>query len=118
MTIYEFNRVNYGNLPTMSDEALEKSILYIVSFLDEDKAKYYLLLNHDSNYYTLFTFPNDNYYPVGLARELIGIIKDLGPVKSIEKSNNGSALEIWIGDGDDCHVYMLFNYTQGVVEIT
>ena len=62
MTLYEFNKANYGNLPNMTDEELAKSVPYIVSFLDKYKSKYYLMINapdkeNDSRYYTMFTFP-------------------------------------------------------------
>lgn len=114
---YEFNKANYANLPVMTKEELTRSIPYIVSFLDKSKSKYYLMLEADQRYYTLFTFPKGNYNPGELAREIISIAEELGPIKSIEESSDGNMLEIWIGNGEDCRMYGLFDYSRGVIEV-
>ena len=115
MTVYELNKANYGNLPTMTKDELDKSIPYIVSFLDEYKSRYYLMLEAEQRYYTFFTFPNNNYNPGALAHELIDLASELGPIKSIEES--GTMLEIWIGQGEDCRMYGFFDYHEGVIEV-
>ena len=119
MTLFELNQANYINLPTMTDEQLAKKIPYMVDFFDKHKSKYYLMLEKEQRYYTFFTFPRGNYNPGKLAREIISLAKDLGDVKSIEVNGLGNMLEIWIVIPDgECHMYGLFDYTEGVIEVS
>lgn len=120
MTLYELNQANYTNLPSKTQEELAKIVPYIVSFLDKHKSKYYLLLERESRYYTLFTFPKGNYNPGQLAHELIDLIQHLGEVKSIEEDAHGEGmLEIWLTPHGEkeCRLYGLFDYSEGVIEI-
>ena len=115
MTLYELNQANYAQLPTMDKAALANSRGYIIDFLDREKSKYYLLLNNDLHYYTLFTFKG-GYNPGAMTKEILDIVSELGEVKSIETNSNG-ALEFWIVTEDGCNMYPLFTYERGVIEI-
>lgn len=118
MTLFELNQANYANAPTMSKESLTKSIPYIASFISKYKSNYYLLLEKDQRYYTFFTFKK-NFNPTKLAKELIDLAMCLGEVKSIEESNNGGMLEIWVVDKmtGECRMYGFFDYQGGTIEI-
>ena len=50
-----------------------------------------------------------------MAKEMIDIIAELGPVKSIE--DEGDKLAAWIIYNGGCHVFYLFDYKRGVVEV-
>ena len=118
MTLYELNKENYIRQPTLTHEKLLKLKPFIISFLDETKSKYYLLLNYTQRHYTFFTFPNKNYNPGELVNQLIELIEGIGEVKAIEKSGLGNMLEIWIKDNSgECDMYGLFDYSGGVIEI-
>ena len=120
MTLFELNQANYAQLPSKTQDQLEKSIPYIVSFLDKSKSKYYLMLEREQRYFTVFAFPKGNYNPGALAHEIIDLISHLGEVKSIEEDAAGAGmLEIWlIPHGEkECRMYGLFDYSEGVIEI-
>ena len=38
---------------------LEKAKRNIITFLDSNNSRYYMMLNHDNKYFTLFTYEND-----------------------------------------------------------
>lgn len=118
MTQFELNKANYAVLPTKTHQELEKTIPYIVSFLDQHKSKYYLMLETEQRYYTFFTFPKGNYNPGELAREIVSLAEDLGEVKSIETDRLDNMLEIWIVQNGECRMYGLFDYSKGVIEIS
>lgn len=119
MTVFELNQANYANAPTMSKESLNKSIPYVASFISKYKSRYYLLLEKDQRYYTFFTFLHGNFNPTKLAKELIDLAADLGEVKSIEESQLGGMLEIWVVDKmtGECKMYGFFDYQRGTIEL-
>lgn len=126
MTMYELNQANYHNLPKMSKSQVEIARDKIIKWLDHmDETLpsienlYLMLLNNESHYYTIF-----NWSCAGIstssqvADEILSIAKDLGTLKSIEKTNNDQAFEFWItGQDAVTRMYALFNYTEGVIEL-
>lgn len=117
MTLYELNQTNYANLPTLTHEQLEKRVPYIVSFIDKNKGKYYLVLDKEQRYYTILTFKDNKYNPGAMARELIDLLESGNQIKSIEE--NGDMLEIWAtNDQNECSMYAFFDYDAGVIEIS
>lgn len=73
-----------------------------------------MLLNNESRYYTIFTYRSKHDYHK-MADKIISIAKELGDIKSIER--NGKATEFWIMDEGECKLFMLFDYSQGVITI-
>lgn len=117
MTLYELNQSGYKNLPTMDSKQIEKACKNIITpFLTAHSSNYYLLLNNDAHYYTFFVF-NEFSTIENLVDELIGLVKELGPIKSIETDSSGEALEFWIEDGEIVNAFMFFDYARGVIEI-
>lgn len=112
---YDFEKMGYSSLPAMTDEELEKSKKFICNFLKTHPSSYYMMLNNESRYYTLYTF-TDTYLFKTMTDEIIDIVKALGPIKSIETAEDGNALEFWI-DYDGIKVFYFFDYAKGVVEI-
>lgn len=128
MTMYELNQANYHNLPKMSKSQIETARDKIIKWLDHMNGTfppienlYLMLLNNDSHYhyYTVF-----NWRCAGIstssqvADEILSIAKDLGTLKSIEKTDDDQAFEFWITGRDAVtRMYALFNYTEGVIEL-
>lgn len=120
MTLYELNQAGYNSLPKMSKSAIDAKRLELIDwfegFLDEvGDTIYFMLLNNERHYYTIFAWMEDSANV--LAKEVLSIVQDLGTLKSIEKNDNG-AWEFWVTLPDaTTHAYLLFNYTQGVIEL-
>jgi hypothetical protein len=115
--MYEFNQVGYSSLPTMTKEDLHKAETTVKNFLSDNPSKYYMMLNNDEHYYTIYTF-TDNYRFTDMAAEIVDVATTLGEVKSIEISEDKHKVEFWITKGkDECIVYYLFDYAIGVIEV-
>lgn len=128
MTLYEINQAGYASLPKMAKSAIsaaeDKVADWIQAILSEHGGEniYFMLLNNDLRYYTLFNWRALSPKEGGgdsedVVREIFSIVKDLGTLKSIELNSNG-AWEFWVTlPNTATHAYYLFDYTQGVIEI-
>ena len=116
MNMYEMNKIGYAGLPEMTVEEIQNSIPIIRQFLSNNASNYYMLLNNECKYYTLFKFVNE-YKFKEMAAEIISIILPLGKIKSIELTESGQAMEFWIEYDGECRVFYLFDYARGVIEI-
>lgn len=119
MTKYELDKIAHKALPNMTIEEINKFSNVIEKFINEHLSKYYMLLNNDNKYYTLYTFVQEPYNIKQMVNEIIEVIaQDLGKIKMINTSQDGNAIEIWtIFANDECEVFYLFDYQRGVIEI-
>lgn len=118
MNMYELNKIGYSKLPDLSAVEIEDSINLIKQFLKNNPSKYYMMLNNDVHYYTLYTF-KDGYKFKDMAAEIISVILSVsnGKIKSIEVSEDNLKMEFWMIYDDECHVFYLFDYAGGVIEV-
>lgn len=118
MTIYELNQINYGKLPPLSETDLAAADQTIADFLNWHRANYYMLLNHELRYFTLFHQESAQFRHI-TRDNILAILQELGEIKSIEKTSDEMALECWVtlnNDPEDTHAFVLFDYDRGVVE--
>lgn len=116
MNLYEFNKAGYACLANFDQEDINHAKKNILEYLKNHPSKYYLMLSNEAHYYTIYTFKED-YKFKQMSEEIMNIVKDLGDIKSIEIPEDNSAIEFWIMYNGECHLFYLFDYTQGVVEI-
>lgn len=117
MTLYELNQAGYAALPKMTKAELEQAEEKIVNYLKSNDSKYYMMINNEINYYTLYTYNSLHDYEK-MAKEMIDVAKTLGSIKGIELSDSEEYIEFWILDKKDmCRAYLMFNYEAGVIEI-
>ena len=118
VSLYDVNKMAMPNLPDLTDEQLEDAKKMIADFIPTT-SKYWMLLNNEKRYYTVFHFSDNRSIALvpKIEDEIMECIKEQGIVKSIEKIDD-STIEIWVvGKEDDtAYVYYLFNYDKGVVE--
>lgn len=117
MNMYEINKIGYAGLPEMTVDEIQKAIPRIKQFLSDNPSEYYMLLNNECNYYTLFTFEDKDYKFKEMASEIISIVIPLGKIKSIELTEDNMAMEFWIEYDGECRVFYLFDYARGVIKI-
>lgn len=117
MNIYELNKQLISQMAALSDEDLEDSKQLIRGYLQEHENEFYMLLCKDISYYTLFHIVDYITEPAA-ADEVIECIKEIGTVKSIDRTEDG-AIEIWAqpGESDPLAMY-LFPYDAGVIQCT
>lgn len=117
MNIYELNKQLISQMAALSEEDLEDSKQLIRGYFQEHENEFYMLLCKDISYYTLFYIVDYITEPAA-ADEVIECIKDIGTVKSIDRTEDG-AIEIWAQPGEsDPLVMYLFPYDMGVIECT
>lgn len=121
MNLYEFNRVNMGQLPILkTKEELNGAKNVIKTFLNNKNAKYYMLLNHDNRYFTLFNFQNKDINAINtMADDVIECMENCDfNIIDINLDASGSALEVWVKDKNTeaVYMYLLFPYDFGVIE--
>ena len=122
VNLYEFNRVNMGKLPLLkTKEEIDSAKKVIQTFIQNCDATYYMLLNHDNHYFTLFSFKSEKNETIILtmAQDVIDCLESCGlGVIDINLNETLDALEVWVKDLDKevVYMYMLFPYDSGVIE--
>lgn len=116
MTLYELNQNAYSRLSKMTSAEIKQAIdKNIKMFNDSDG--YLMLLCKELSDYTVFNvITMDN--PIDLWEEIIDLLKSRGTLKAIEGKEDGT-VEFWVQckNDDICHMYLLFNYNWGVIDI-
>jgi hypothetical protein len=123
VNMYDFNRVNMGRLPVLkTEEELNGAKQVIKNFINEKLAKYYMLLNHDNRYFTLFNFVNGVITDTKnklMANDIIECMQNFGfGIIDIFEDETGEALEVWVKnlETEAVYMYLLFPYDFGVLE--
>lgn len=115
MTLYEVNQQAYEQLPKITKAELESASKKMTEFFYQANSKYYMMLNHDKKYYTVFNTAKAQFF-WEISNEVIDVAKSLGQIKGIEVTEQGM-IEIWISNSGECNMYALFPYDKGVIEI-
>ena len=115
MSAYDMNKQIMGQLQILDETALQEKKELIVNFVNNTNNVYYMLLCRDINYYTLFACQDTN--PELLEDILIDeCLPAIGQIKSIEVTEDGGAVEIWVQDDlDNVYAVYFFPYDAGVI---
>ena len=109
LSLYEMNKQLISQLKDISKEdALEK----IYQFYEHTPQGYYMLLNHENKYFTLFEKNTNGFDTFGST--VLYCINNIGKIKTIDVYDD--RLEIWITIKDNIFDYLLFPYDEGVVK--
>ena len=113
MNLYDLNKQIISQMP---NETADKAIETIKQYMVEMENTFYMLLCRDINYYTLFYIVDYITEPAA-ADEVFACASDLGAVKSVERTEDGAAVEIWFqAEGEEPAAMYLFGYDGGVIE--
>lgn len=125
-TLYELNKSAIRSLKKMTNmeinNALEKVKDWYHSLIDEDGVppQYFMFLEREHNYYTLFVDTKTN---LNCDDAFIRELKDLlmnwyadKDVRAIDVDQASSAIEIWAMWDNEPTVAYLFPYDKGVIE--
>jgi hypothetical protein len=123
VSMYDFNRANMGKLPLLDEEGIEGAKNVVRKFLTRQTENfYYMLLNHENRYFTLFEFTH-NIKSDGrintMADDVIECMLNCGfGIIDINEDEIGMALEVWVKDieTEAVHMYLLFPYDFGVIK--
>jgi hypothetical protein len=120
MNLYDFNRVNMGQFPILEDTDGAKKI--IKDFVKKQLSQYYMLLNHENRYFTLFNFigyQTTSSKVSSMANDVIECMENQGfGILDVNLDPTESAIEVWVKhrETEAVHMYLLFPYDFGVIE--
>lgn len=115
VSIYDLNRQAIGQLPKHTIEQLEEDKNKINEFANTTNGTYYMMLNNDVRYFTIFTHSNKEEELKNLGEAAIVCAQDLGTVQSLDVNEN--SVEIWVKTNTEYETICLylFPYDAGVV---
>lgn len=121
MTLYEFNKTAMATQEPMTEGKVKEALEGILApYIKETGGKYYMLLNNENHYYTLWDMVSrklDPQFSERAAADIIDVIlSTVGCLYSVARDENG-AIEIWVKNYSDneLYVYYFFNYDEGVI---
>ncbi len=116
-SLYELNQGAVTGLPPMGEDAIKTVKQQIATFVFNQDSKYFMLLNNERKYYTVFITGYDTEtdfnYPK-IEDEIIECLQYQGELKDV--SNVPGGMEFWITSENASYVYYLFNYGGGVIK--
>jgi hypothetical protein len=116
LTLYEMNKASYAKLPDISEEDKKFALTTIKTFINASWNHYYMILNHDIHYYTVYNWNQKS--SELFAIDVFDLMSRLGKLKAVELSESNDMVEFWIVDiTGECHMYAFFAYDKGVIEI-
>ena len=115
LSLYEVNKQLIAQMPTLSGTDLEEAKSTLSHYVNglEHSDDYYMLLCYDLRYFTMFA--RDQKYEENIVDAIMDCLSYVGEVKSVEMSEDGQAVEIWVTQDDEAYVMYFFDYGRGVV---
>ena len=114
VSLYDMNKQIISQIEKMEKDEMIK---ILDEFVDKNcNVKYFMCLNHEKRYFTLFHKYQEQYFTVDVtfAEAVLECLEAVGEVKTIDKYED--RLEIWVEDKDTLFDFLLFSYDEGVVE--
>lgn len=116
-SLYDMNKQLMKNEPILDLIIYSKKADEVVKHFN--KSTYCMLLCNERRDYTIFNLNKYNWRgSEAFKDEIILTLNNRGNILSIDLQEDG-AYEIWIKDfaTEECFVYYLFDYSQGVIEV-
>ena len=116
MNLYELNKTIINQLPPLTSSEIAVRMDVIHKLHNENMNNHYMLLCKEYNYYTIFESDTMLNIPT-FGAAVCEIISNIGDVFSIDATEDGTAIEIWIkpDEQESAFVFYLFPYDAGVV---
>lgn len=112
MGLYDMNKQIISQLPYMED--FEKAMDDIQTLYGTYHNKYFMLYGKEISYFTVFKIIEPQY----LSEEVLACCLNVGPIKAMDLTEAGDAVEIWVQPQDDEPTCLyLFPYDSGIVQV-
>lgn len=115
---YSLNKQMYSKITPPSQEEIASMMANVGAWLSTHyKSHYYMLLNNELHYYTVFNILDANYNK--MIQELKECLAFRGRILDIEYQHAEDAYQIWIKEykTDEVYMFMLFNAEGFVIEV-
>ena len=116
MNTYELNKIAYAKLPVLTQASPERgaALQILTKFIQEHNNRYFMFLNNDVHYYTIFNIQDT--FEESIYSALDDCMRAIGDLISIELNEQTDACECWFKVGDEALMYVFFVYDLGVIE--
>ena len=116
MNLYDLNKSLISQMPALTlEQIIRQKEVVVDPFLVATDSYYYMLLCNELKYYTIFNV-NINMTEPTVGEELFACLNEFcDEVKSIEKTDDGCAIEIWFTKDEETYVMYFFDYAGGVI---
>ena len=116
MNYYELNKQLVSQLPALTlEQIIQQKENVVEPFLSQVDSDYYMFLCNELKYYTIFNV-NINMTEPTVGEELFACLHDFcDEIKSIERTDDGCAIEIWLTKDEETYVMYFFDYAGGVI---
>lgn len=112
--LYELNKQIISQLPSLTDEELDKKINIIDACYEKCVNDFYMLYGKEISYFTLFKVNE----PIYFAKTVLDCLNEVGEIKAIDPTEDGFAVEIWVQPTDEEPTCLyLFPYDNGLVVV-
>lgn len=122
LSLYELTKSSIEQAGPANKEAIEKFKQLITGFCinhcNEARPTYFMLLNRDINYYTLFnaiSYQDEN--TEHIADVVLECVNERGEIYSVVCNEDHGTIEIWAKVNDELGCYLFFEYSDGVIEV-
>lgn len=112
MSMYDLNKMVISQLPILKD--LTNEINVINEYFKINNGKYFMLLCKEISYYTIFNHSN-NYDIETLGQAVTECAQDVGKIISVENTEDGCAIEIWVRTADEENLCMYLFNCEGLI---
>ena len=120
--LYDLNKQACAQLKPLDKFLLNGKKTVVIDFMNKTSNSYYMLLNKENADYTVFRLTNKE---KSNRKEIANILIDeccinRGKILSIEKTEDNSAIEIWIQTGETDNTvlcYYFFPYDAAIIEV-
>lgn len=114
MNLYDINQAAYAKCSKMTKSEINEAKEKVLEYLKACDGRYYLILNPDCRYFTVYTFKDNKDYET-MVDDMFDLVKKLGPLKGVEITDN--MVEFWVMYEGVCTMFGMFQYDKGVIEI-
>ena len=112
--LYDLNKQIISQLPSLTDEELDKKIDVIDDSYIKCVNDFYMLYGKEISYFTLFKVNE----PIYFAKTVLDCLNEIGEIKAIDPTEDGFAIEIWVQPTDEEPTCLyLFPYDNGLVVV-
>ena len=117
MKLLDMNKQIISQMPDLDVLDLTEKVEMIDKFVYEDtKNKFYMIYGKEISYFTVIMTDSKN--AIEFAGEvIIDCLNNVGAIKSIDPTEDGTAIECWVAVDDDVTCLYLFPYDSGIVEV-
>ena len=116
MNLYDLNKSLISQMPALTlEQIIRQKEVVVDPFLAAVDSDYYMLLCNELKYYTIFNVMQGLSDSL-ITEELFACLNEFcDEVKSIEKTDDGCAIEIWFTKDEETYVMYFFDYAGGVI---